>query len=550
MIDRGESVAEGQQLNADVCVVGAGPVGIGLTLALAGSGLQVLLLEGGQETPDPAAQDLYEGEVADEALHCPPVRYRMRQFGGATTTWGGRCVPLDPHDFESRPAMPGSGWPIRHQDLTRFYPAANALCEAGDFEYTAARAFAPGTPPMFGIAPGPRVTVEGLERFSCPTDFGRRYKERLRRAAGVQVLIGANCTHIGLNPDGGAVRVLQVATLSGRRFTVAARTVVLAVGGLETARLLLASNDVHRLGVGNLHDVVGRYYMCHLAGSVGSLVLPGPPAAVRHGYERSPEGVYCRRRIALTPAAQSALGVGNMVARMHFPAVADPSHHSSVLSGIFLTRRLLSYEYSRRVANPGEGGRWAHLRHIGNIVRYPHDAAGFLAHWFLQRTVATRKFPSVILKNRNNRFSLELNAEQRALADSRVTLIDARDALGVPRLRVDWRYADSDIESARRTLQAIADEFAATGAGTLTFDAASLRADLTRYGAYGGHHIGTTRMGNDPTTSVVDANARVHGIGNLYVAGSAVFPSSSQANPTLAAIALALRLAEHLAQSL
>ena len=112
MIDSAESVAQGQELQADVCVVGAGPVGISLALALAGSGLRVLLLEGGQFKPDAASQDLYEGEVADEALHCPPVRYRMRQFGGATTTWGGRCVPLDPHDYQARPAMPGSGWPI------------------------------------------------------------------------------------------------------------------------------------------------------------------------------------------------------------------------------------------------------------------------------------------------------------------------------------------------------------------------------------------------------------------------------------------------------
>ena len=546
MIDSAESVAQGQELQADVCVVGAGPVGISLALALAGSGLRVLLLEGGQFKPDAASQDLYEGEVADEALHCPPVRYRMRQFGGATTTWGGRCVPLDPHDFQARPAMPGSGWPISHADVAPFYAAANKLFEAGAADYSAARAFGPAMPPMFGVAPGPRVSVDGMERFSCPTDFGRRYGQRLRRAAGVQVLIGANCTAIRLHPDGGAVRQLDVAALSGRRFSVAARAVVLAVGGLETARLLLASDDVQRQGVGNQHDVVGRYYMCHLAGSVGSLILAGPPAAVRHGYEVSAEGIYCRRRIALTPAAQAALGVGNMVARLHFPSVADPSHHNSVLSGIFLTRKLLSYEYSRRVANPGEGGSFAHLRHLGNILRYPHDATAFLTHWFFKRTIAPRKFPSVILKNRNNRFSLEVNAEQAPLKHSRVTLTDQRDALGVRRLRVDWHYADSDIASVATSLKAIAEDFAATGTGQLSFDPAGLRDDLTRYGAYGGHHIGTTRMGTDPATSVVDANACVHGVANLYVAGSAVFPSSGQANPTLAAVALALRLAEHL----
>lgn len=550
MIDQADTVPEGSQLQADVCIVGAGAAGIGLALSLGGSGLDVLLLESGFEHVDAASQDLYDGDVADEALHSPPRHYRNRQLGGSTTTWGGRCVPFDPQDFEPRAAVPDSGWPIGLADVAPFVAPAAALLEAGAPRFQAAGAFAPDTPPMLAIAPGRRVTVDGLERFSCPTDMGHRYRERLRRLHGLRLLTGANVRHIALEPDATQVRVLEVATLSGRRFTVAARAVVLAVGGLETPRLLLASNDVVQAGIGNTHDVLGRYYMCHLAGNVGTLTLAGTPADVRHGYERSPEGVYCRRRIALTPAAQSELGVANMVARLHFPDVADPTHRSSVLSGIFLTRRLLSFEYSRRVANPGEGGVATHLRHLGNVLRYPQDALAFLAHWAWQRKLAARKFPSVILKNRNNRFSLEINAEQAPLATSRVTLTPQRDALGVPRLRVDWRHADSDIESVARSLHAIAGEFSMTGAGHYVFDPDTLRDDLTRYGAYGGHHIGTARMGTDPRRSVVDADARVHGVHNLYLAGSAVFPTSSQANPTLLIVALALRLGGHLAEQL
>ncbi len=553
MIERAEGLPAGSLLQADVCIVGAGAAGITLALALRDAGLEVLLLEGGEERADARAQNLYEGEVADAALHSPPVYYRQRRLGGATTTWGGRCVPLDPQDFEVREAVPGSGWPIAYDEVARYYPAATRLCEAGHMEhhaYDAREALPSDLPPMFGRPLGEGISVDGLERFSCPTNFGTRYRQRLAASRRVRVVTGLNCTALRLSDDGSHVRALDLATLDGRRLQAQARAVVVAVGGLETPRLLLASRDVHPGGVGNAHDVVGRYYMCHLAGSVGLLSVDGACADVRHGYERSADGVYCRRRIALTSQAQRELGVANLAARLHFPAVADPAHGSSVLSGIFLTRRLLSHEYSRRVANPGDAGLANYLHHVANILRYPHDAVGFLAHWIAHHHVAPRRFPSVILKNRSNRFSLEINAEQRPLAKSRVTLVAACDALGTPRLRVDWRYDPGDIESVARTLRAFSRATAGSGVGQYVFDEQRLEHDLTCFGAYGGHHIGTARMGDDPRTSVVDADCRVHGVDNLWIASSAVFPTSGQANPTLSIVALCLRLAEHLVPKL
>jgi choline dehydrogenase-like flavoprotein len=82
--------------------------------------------------------------------------------------------------------------------------------------------------------------------------------------------------------------------------------------------------------------------------------------------------------------------------------------------------------------------------------------------------------------------------------------------------------------------------------GSFDYDPSSVEFEMTRYGAYGGHHIGTARMGKDPGSSVVDGNCRVHGIGNLFVNGAATFPTSSQANPTLTVVALSLRMAEYL----
>ncbi|AMO24163.1 GMC family oxidoreductase [Ramlibacter solisilvae] len=550
MIGDANDVDQGALLRADACIVGGGPAGIALALALSGQGLDIVLLESGQRQPDAPTQSLYDGEVNDEKLHSPPDKYRQRRLGGSSTIWGGRCTPFDAIDFEARSQVPHSGWPISLEDLRPFYPEANRLAEAGRFAYDARQAFSPEAPPMFRGFASEVVSTDGLERFSCPTDFGARYARRLQVARDVHVLLNANCTGLRLDKETRAIREVEVRTLAGRRFAVAARTVVLATGGLETARLLLASRESAPAGIGNEHDVVGRYYMCHIAGNVGTLEIQGDAAGVRHGYEVSPEGIYCRRRIAVREAEQHRRGLANAVARLHFPRITDPRHGSGVLSGLFLARPFISYEYGKRVNDGTAATLPLYARHLLNVAADPLDTLAFLGHWLTRRTLAARKFPSVILRNRSNRFSLELHGEQMPQARSRVTLAGKLDALGMPQLRVNWCYSSADIESLRRTLDVIAQEVERSGLGRLRYDAGALEEDLVRFGAYGGHHIGTTRMGADPRTSVVDANCRVHSVNNLYVAGSAVFPTSSQANPTLTLLALSLRLARHLAQRL
>ena len=549
MIEDADRLPGGTVLPADVCIVGAGPAGIAAALALSGKGLSIVLLESGRRGPDAASQALGEGEVADVQLHSPPHRYRQRGLGGSTAIWGGRCMPFDPIDFEARAHVPLSGWPIGYGDLLPYYPAANRLAEAGRFAYDARDAL-PGSRPLIAGFSSDTVNTNGLERFSCPTDFGKRYERRLQVAGDIRVLLGANCTAIRLQADGRSVRELEVKTLAGNHLRVAPRATVLATGGLETARLLLCSNDVFAHGVGNAHDVVGRYYMCHIAGNVGTLTVPGAAAGVRHGYELSPDGVYCRRRLTIAAEAQRSRGLLNTVARLHFPRITDPAHRSGVLSGLFLARRLISYEYGKRLQSTAPLPPGTTARHFLNVLRDPLDTTAFLAHWLRRRTLAHRKFPSVILRNRTNRFSLEVQAEQQPLAASRVMLTDRQDALGMRQLRVDWRYARADIESVAGTLDLIASELERTGAGRFTYERATLEEDLLHYGAYGGHHIGTARMGTDPRTSVVNADCRLHAVNNLYVAGSAAFPTSGQANPTLTLIALALRVAAHLEQQL
>lgn len=550
MISSASSIPHGALLEADVCVVGGGPAGIALTLALSENGLSVLLLESGFMKMDGKTQSLYEGEVVDQHMHSPPDKYRQRRLGGSSAIWGGRCMPFDPIDFEARNYIPHSGWPLSYEDLLPYYPQANALAEAGRFSYNAEEALGPQVAPMIRGFDSSRVRTSGLERFSCPTHFGSRYAKRLQLAPGVKVLLGANCTGIRLQADGRAVGLIEVSTLSGKQFSVRPRATVLAAGGLETARLLLASRDVVPAGVGNHHDVVGRYYMCHIAGNVGMLTIHGAPDSVRHGYELAPEGVYCRRRLSVTQSEQRRLGLANAVARLHFPRITDPAHRSGVLSGLFLARKMISYEYSKRLNDGAPPTLGTYAQHAFNVVKDPVDTTAFLTHWLTRRTFASRKFPSVILRNRTNRFSLEMHGEQIPQARSRVTLSGKADAMGMPQLRVDWRYSQADIDSVARSLDVFAQEFERTGTARLEYNRATLEEDLMRFGAYGGHHIGTARMGHDERSSVVNADCQVHSVHNLFVAGSAVFPTSSQANPTLTLIALSLRLGDTLSRRL
>jgi choline dehydrogenase-like flavoprotein len=546
MIQDANDLPDNQALPADICIIGAGAAGIAMALRLIGTRRDVLILESGGLQAEPATQSLYEGFVTDERLHSPPDRYRQRRFGGTTTIWGGRCMPLDRIDFEARDYMPHSGWPFDEAALASYYPQANALCEAGDYKYTVAEAFDPPPRPMIEGFSSANFSTDTLERFSCPTDFGARYGQRLRDARNVRVLLHANAVALSLDAAGQRVTGASVRTLLGRRFEVNARQFIVAAGGLEVARLLLSSRDVQSQGIGNRHDVLGRYYMCHLAGTIGALRFNRPLGAVWNGYDIADDGVYCRRRIALTEGAQRRHRIGNFIARLHHPRITDPAHRNAILSLLYLAKFVIPYEYGKRLHGEERVSFAMWLKHLRNVAVGPFDAAGFAWHMLKDRKLAERKFPSVIISPKANLYSLDFHAEQQPNPLSRVQLSDAVDALGMRQLTIDWRYTSSDVASLTQAVALLAADLRQGDVGDLSYEPESLEAEMTRYGAYGGHHIGTARMGTDQRSSVVDSDCRVHGIGNLFIAGSAVFPTSSQANPTLTVVALALRLAQML----
>lgn len=532
---------------SDVVIVGGGAAGLTLAHALGSAGKSVLLLEAGGDKRTKASQDFYRGEIAGAATHPPTDTDRVRAIGGTSSIWGGRAIPFDPIDFARRDWVPDSGWPFAGEELCGYYEKAMVAAEAGRPEFFPDAAL-PGA--QDELAPGldGELVRTTIERFSKPTNFWRRYGDELARMPNVRIVKEAPAVHIQLGPDADEVMAIEVAEPDGSRFLVPGRTFVLALGGLETTRLMLVSDDICPEGVGNDHDQVGRYYMSHLCATVGTVSFAGPPERIAYDYDRDADGIYLRRRLWLTEKAQRDFSLLNTTFRTHLPEPADPSHGDAVLSAMFLVRDMVSNAYSRKfLENPvGRGGR---LRHVGNIVRHPLQLAAFGADLLKRRTFADRKLPSVVLGSRENRYALEFHAEQAPNPESRLLLSPERDAFGMMRLSIDWRVTGLDLASIERAYDLLARELARTGTGRLDFDREKLSCKTRRHGIVGGHHIGTTRMSADPRRGVVDSDCRVHGIDNLYIASTSVFPTSGQASPTLTLLALAYRLADHLGRS-
>jgi choline dehydrogenase-like flavoprotein len=531
----------------DVCIVGGGAAGLTLADALTGSGLTVLVLEAGGLKQTPAAQDAYRGEVVDPASHPWLEHFRVRAIGGASRAWGGRCLPFDPIDFEQRDWVPGPGWPIGLQSLEEDYRLAQIAAEAGPFDYDPASAL-PGA--QAELAPGldgPRI-VTRLERFSRPTNFWTRFREALAGDPAVHVLMDAPVLAVRLTPDGGTVDHLDVRSSDGATVEIRACHYVLAAGGLETVRLMLASDDVKPGGVGGDSGHLGRHYMSHIAATAGQVVF-ADPAHVAFDYAVDAAGVYVRRRLTLTAQAQRELKCLNVAFRTHLPDPSDPSHRDAILSAMYLVKDLVLYEYSRKLRErrPTTG---LIARHIGNVARDPLALARFSRRWIEKRILAERKLPSVVLGSANGTYALEFHAEQTPNPDSRLTLSDARDQLGQRRLRVDWRMSETDVLSLQKAYSVLAEELVRTGTGVLNYDPETVAERARAEGAYGGHHIGAARMSASPEDGVVDSQCRVHGVGNLHIASAAVFPTSGQANPTLTLLALTLRLAARLRHEL
>ena len=547
MILAGDALPQDRPTEVDVAIVGEGAVGVALVTRLAGRVGRIALIEAGGPRYEVDQQlNFFKADEIADRRHPPTELNRRRMLGGTTSVWGGRCIPLDPADFAPGPGK--SGWPVAFDEVAAHFPDALGFLDAGTPEFTISAAL-PTPSGLLSHTADSDVLLDRIERFSKPTDVWRKWETALAKAEQVTVLHGAACTEILTSPDGNRVLGLRLVTRSNKSLKVLAPIVVLACGGLETPRLLLASRSVRSCGLGNEHDLVGRFYMTHLVGDVGQLRLAAPKAGRELDYAVTSDGVYVRRLMLLSPAVRRREGLCNIVFRPTIPPIRDPSHRDSILSAMYLAKRFIIAEYARRLVAEDDSRGVAEWRgHFSNVALGLPRLVGFGADWMRRRSFATRKLPSVFLVRPDGNYPLEFNAEQSPDSESRVLLGSDVCPNGVPRLAVRWRVAERDLALICRAFQVLRTAFKSNGLGEIQLDPDLPERIRTAVVPQSGHHIGTVRMGQDARTGVVDRYGEVWATKGLFVAGAALFPTSGFANPTLSAVALAFYLAEHLLQ--
>ncbi len=485
MIGDSAEIPDGSVVEADLCIVGTGPAGIAIARRFASSKFKVLLLESGGLEFEPKVQALYAGRNVGRA-YFPLDGCRTRYFGGSSNCWQGLCRPLDPDDFLQRPWVPHSGWPFDAQHLAPYYRGAARVLRLKGKSFNPEE-WSDDATPVWRVHGG-RVT-SGLLKIS-KNQLGRLYRGQLEKSESVRAVLHASVTQI-VADEAGVRKLVVKRTLGGGGFEVKARSYVLACGAIENARLLLSSN------VGNQHDLVGRYFMEHPHVDEQGFLM-GSPRLPAVSFYRSHPGRY-RQQIwgyfALTPS----------------------------------TRRKEKLLSSASVL----------LRPIDKAARLERALSDVLSD--IDMYMDPRRGKSAPLQL----FSFGTPSEQAPNPRSRVKLGSERDSLGTLRAELDWRLTALDKASVRRTHQIFGEDFARSrwGRFRVLLDESRQFPEPVNGGR---HHMGTTRMHPDPKEGVVDANAAVHGVPNLYIAGSSVFPTSGSANPTLTLVALALRLADHL----
>jgi choline dehydrogenase-like flavoprotein len=519
----GRTLHADAHLEADVCIIGAGPAGIALTLQLIPTHARVLIIESGGVSPEVRAKHLDRGHSVGYPYY-NLMFTRARAFGGTTSRWhlrnrrdpGWIARPLDPIDFQARPGIPRTAWPFDAAHMDPYYRRAHAMSdlEKDSYDVTDWETAEMQRLPLPEQRVETQIVQLGMTAFT-------RFREEFATESRVTVLYHSTVTEIRSSGEPAVVHGIRAATSPGRHFTIDARFLVLAAGGIENPRLLLASRSHHPQGLGNGRDLVGRFFMEHPSGRVG-LVRPSRPDVVRRAglYDSHREGnVLVQGVLTLSPDVVRREGLR----RAGFFLL--PRTEAFAAEGVRSTKALFVSSY-RRPRAPSVRG------HVRNITA---DLPS-IARTVVSSAVGSAPPPSLLV--------VRAQAEQTPDPTSRVTLGTDRDAYGIPRVVLDWRLSDDDVASIRRSEDLIDEELRRAGLGRIERKLGEESPPLVIEGHH--HHMGTTRMDVDPQHGVVDSDGLVHGTRNLYATGTSVFPSGGYINPTLTVVALGIRLGDHL----
>lgn len=538
----GRTIEKDRVIQTDVCIAGAGVAGITLAHEFKDAGFDTCIVESGGLKPDKATQSLYYGENIGIPYY-PLDTARGRFFAGTTHYWvvkfpgkgmGVRLRTMDPIDFEKRDWVPHSGWPFDKLHLDPFYTRAHQFLRIPTSTYEPDDLSDPDLRPVFPFM-GDRIKTT-MFQFALREIFFKDYRDEIHQAEKITTILHGNVTDIQTSENGSEITGFQVTCLNGNRFRMKARLYILAMGGIEVPRLLLLSDSVWKSGIGNQHDLVGRFFMEHPHLWTGNFIPSSLAVSNSMGlYEiHKKNGACVMGKITIGADTLRKEKLLNWVTSIHPDFLLSYNHYlghhrpgivsyKKLKKDILVNRKLPENLFSqiKNVVLDGESlFRAAYLKLKGNFKRDFDRKKNVAVCW------------------------LNPMVEQAPNPDSRVILGEDRDALGQRRINLDWRLTSLDTYTFTRAQEILDEELRKAGLGHLVIHT---RPDEIPHNIHGGwHHMGTTRMNNDPKKGVVNDQCRVHGIENLFIAGASVFPTCGYANPVMTTVALVIRLADHI----
>ncbi len=494
-------------IEGDLCIIGAGAAGISMALDWLGRPEKVVLLEGGGFEYEEAIQDSYDGPGSGQKYY-PLKASRLHYFGGTTGHWAGMCSPFDAIDFRARPWVPHSGWPIDKSALDPYYKKAHSPLQLGPYPYDF-DFWRQELPNAKALPLDPGVVSNKMWQYS-EARFGPLYRDTLANAHNIALYTHAKVVELVANETVTQLKEVRLQMLDGKTHRVRARQFVLACGAIQNARLLLASNQQAAAGLGNAHDLVGRYFQEHLeiASAECWFFKPQPMSLYTYTWRKT--------------RASAELALAEQIQERH-QILNGTVSFTPLPIGKYRTPKMQSYQdKDPRKAWQNMNDQWQKtLKKAAEVENGP-------VQWAYQ---------------------LNTRIEQAPNPESRVTLESERDAFGLPRAKLHWALTALDKRSIRTLYEILGQQLGIQGLGRIRLNDWLRDEKDTGFPDStnaGWHHMGTTRMHEDPKKGVVDANCKVHGLHNLYVAGSACYPTSGAPNPTLTLVALSLRLSEYL----
>jgi choline dehydrogenase-like flavoprotein len=578
LISNLRTFGSGTTFDADLVIIGGGAAGLTIARQFMGSSIRVLILESGEleesekisklntveSIGEPRTLAQLQKRVENFSGICPSwssddqgFGMRCRVLGGSTRRWFGKSAPFDEIDFAERAWVPYSGWPFSLETIQPYIDRAADALNLGPNRYDESLWEHTGA-----SAPEPRLNSEALQPFywlfACSRNMGimRLGSEFLKLdAPNIRVLLNATASAIHVNEAGSTIDHIDISTIDGVRARVHAKAAVLAASAIENARLLLVSRSFCSTGLGNQHDVVGRFLMDHCSTRLASFDADDIPSVInRFGFmslEHRERIHLVMPGVVLKKAVQEQEQLLNCAAYMTELREAD--------SPLNALKRLLRFECDRPYADlielassPGLIAKYLGARAFEHAL-VPEAIQRLVVRALLKKfpNYAVREFRSRSVTNRLVGIQIDGICEQCPDPESRITLSETRDALGLPLPRINWRIDDRARSSLMRLGQLLETELPRAGLPKPKLDGwiaqgrpdDGLIIDMA-------HTAGTTRISENPKTGVVDANCQVHGVAGLYIAGASVFPTGGHVNPTLMILSLAIRLADRIKRDL